>query len=72
MIAGMAEEGVIIIEFRQVGNSVKVSAMDSKTLTEVSIVGPADAGEEQLTQTVLRKLEYVLAKKQGPRSKGKG
>ncbi len=66
MIAAMAEDGDIIIEFRQLGNSVRVSAMDSKTLTEVSIVGPANAGEEQLKQTVLRKLEYVMAKKQGP------
>ncbi len=64
MIAGMAEDGDIIIEFRQLGNSVRVSAMDSRTLTEVSIVGPAKASEEELKRTVLRKLEYVMAKKQ--------
>ena len=52
----------MIIEFHRVGNSVKVSAMDTKTLTEVSIVGPANAGEEVLKRNVLRKLEYVLAK----------
>ena len=52
----------VIIEFHRVGNSVKVSAMDTKTLTEVSIVGPANAGEEVLKRNVLRKLEYVLAK----------
>ena len=62
----MAEAGDIIIEFRQVGKSVRVSAMDSKTLTEVSIVGPANATEEHLKQTVLRKLEYVMAKKHEP------
>ena len=55
----------IIIEFHRIGNSVKVSAMDPATLTEVSIVGPANAGEETLTRNVLRKLEFVLAKKQG-------
>ena len=54
----------IIIEFHQIGNSVKVSAMDPVTLTEVSIVGPANAGEEVLKRNVLRKLEFVLAKKQ--------
>lgn len=60
----MADNGDIIIEYRQLGNSVRVSAMDTKTLIEVTIVGPADAGEEALKQTVLRKLEYVMAKKQ--------
>lgn len=60
----MADNGDIIIEYRQLGNSVRVSAMDTKTLIEVTIVGPADVGEETLKQTVLRKLEYVMAKKQ--------
>ena len=52
----------IIIEFWRIGNSVKVSAMDPATLTEVSIVGPADAGEETLKRNVLRKLEHIMAK----------
>ena len=56
-------EQEVIIEFHRIGNSVKVSAMDTKTLTEVSIVGPANAGEEILKRNVLRKLDYVLAKK---------
>jgi len=54
----------IIIEFHRIGGSVKVSAMDPATLTEVSIVGPANAGEETLKRNVLRKLEFVLAKKE--------
>ncbi len=53
----------MIIEFRRIGASVKVSAIDPETLIEVSIVGPASAGEEELTRNVLKKLEYVLAKK---------
>ena len=53
----------IIIEFHRIGGAVKVSAMDPATLTEVSIVGPANAGEETLKRNVLRKLEFVLAKK---------
>lgn len=52
----------IIIEFHRIGGSVKVSAMDPATLTEVSIVGPANAGEEILKRNVLKKLEFVLAK----------
>ncbi len=52
----------MIIEFHRIGGSVKVSAMDPATLTEVTIVGPANAGEETLTRNVLKKLEFVLAK----------
>ena len=59
---GKPGEDDIIIEFRRIGGSVKVSAMDPKTLTEVSIVGPATASEDELTRTAVRKLEYVLAK----------
>ncbi|MCH7942918.1 MAG: hypothetical protein IIB67_06780 [Proteobacteria bacterium] len=55
----------IIIEFTRIGSSVKVSAMDPVSLTEVSIVGPANASEEILKHNVLRKLEYALAKNKG-------
>ena len=37
--------------------------MDAATLTEVSMVGPASASEAQLKQAVIKKLEYVMAKK---------
>ena len=53
----------IIIEFYPVGNAVKVSAMDAQSLTEVSIQGPLDAGEETLKHNALKRLEYVLRKK---------
>lgn len=53
----------IIIEFHPVGNLVKVSAMDVKTLTEISIQGPKSAGEETLKRNALKRLEYVLRKK---------
>lgn len=51
-----------IVEFHRVGNAVKVSAVDTATGVEVSIVGPAESGEETLKRTALRKLEYVLAR----------
>ena len=54
-----------LIEFTQVGNCVKVSAVDPQTLTEVSIVGPTSASREQLTRTVVKKLHYVLARGRG-------
>ncbi|HEY5084027.1 MAG TPA: hypothetical protein VII48_05875 [Rhizomicrobium sp.] len=46
------------------GNVVKATAIDSATGIEASIVGPAKAGREILSQAAMRKLEYVL-KKQG-------
>ena len=56
----------VIIEFHQVGDYVKVSAMDAATLTEISIVGDPSAGEAELTRIALRKLKYVLEKKDKP------
>lgn len=59
----MAQGNEVIIEFHRIGASVKVSAMDAATLTEVSMVDPASASEAQLKQAVIKKLEYVMAKK---------
>ncbi|MCK5284241.1 MAG: hypothetical protein KAJ86_01495 [Alphaproteobacteria bacterium] len=53
----------VIIEFYPVGQYVKVSAMDTKSLTEVSIQGPISADESVLKRNVLRRLEYVMKKK---------
>jgi hypothetical protein len=55
----------VIFEFYRVGNSVKVSAVDTETATEVSVVGPATASEATLKQNALRKLEFVLARRAG-------
>jgi hypothetical protein len=55
----------VIFEFYRVGNSVKVSAVDTETLTEVSVVGPATASEATLRNNALRKLEFVLARRAG-------
>lgn len=49
-----------IIEFYPVGHFVKVSAIDPVSTVEVSIVGDPRQGEEMLSRTALRKLEYVL------------
>lgn len=53
-----------IIEFWQVGNSVKVSAIDLVSLTEVSIVGSPKMSQDQLRNAAVQKLQYVLRKKQ--------
>lgn len=53
----------VIIEYYPVGNIMRVSAMDARTLTEISIQGPVSAGEEVLKRNALKRLEYVLRKK---------
>jgi len=55
----------VLIEIIQIGGSVKVSAIDPVTGTEVSIVGPPSAGEEMLTRNAINKLNYMLAKRRG-------
>jgi hypothetical protein len=56
-----ANLGEVIFEFRQIGASVKVSAIHVATDTEVSLVGAATAGEYALRMAATRKLIYVLA-----------
>lgn len=53
----------VIIEYHPLGNFVKVSAMDTQSLVEVSIQGPASANEELLKRNALKRLEYVMKKK---------
>ena len=53
-------------EFRTIGNSVKVTAIDAATGIEVSIVGPAAASEALLRANARRKLEAALRKASGP------
>ena len=53
----------VIFEFRPVGDLVRVSAMDTQSLTEIVVQCPAGAGEAVFRQTALRRLEYVLKKK---------
>ena len=58
----------VLLEFHQIGSVVKVSAIDPVTLTEVSISGPASAGEQALRQAAIKKLRYVLARRKGERA----
>ncbi len=61
----MAINGEVLFEFRRIGNSVKVVAFHCESLIEVSVIGPATASEAHLKLLSVRKLNYVLAKKQG-------
>ena len=53
----------VIFEFRQVGNIMRVSAMDTATLVEIAIQCPLNAGENAFKKNALMRLEYVLRKK---------
>ena len=59
-----AGSGEVLIEFKRVGNYLKVTALHAPTLTEVSVMGPAVGSKELLKRTALAKLDYVL--KRGP------
>ncbi len=56
-------EREVLLEFRQVGDYVRVAAIDPETNIEVTIVGDPSAGEAELTRVALRKLDYVLTKR---------
>lgn len=51
-----------IVEYYQLGNSVKVTAFDPRTLTEVSIIGVPGLSRDALARNAIRKLEYMMAK----------
>jgi hypothetical protein len=53
----------IFVEFVVMGNTVKVTAIDSETGLEASIVGPANAPRGALADAARRKLEYLEKKK---------
>ena len=53
----------VLVEFQQIGNAVKVTAMDTKSMVEVSVMGPDTAGEGTLNRNVINNLNYVLLKK---------
>jgi hypothetical protein len=57
----MAKE--IFVEFIQMGNTVKATAIDPDTGREASIVGPASAPRAILAENARRKLDYVKNKK---------
>jgi hypothetical protein len=53
----------VLVEFIVQGAVVKTTAIDSKTGTEASIVGPTNAPRAALQAAAIRKLDYVLKRK---------
>jgi len=54
----------VLFEFQTVGRSARVVAVDPVTNTEIVMVGDPSYGEETLKRLAIRKLAFVIAKKQ--------
>lgn len=52
----------ILFEYVRQGQYVKVTAIETETMTEVCAVVPANLPEEQMKIHALKKLQYVLNK----------
>jgi hypothetical protein len=52
----------VLFEFRRIGASVRVAAIDPRTNTEVVVVGSATMSEALLKEMARRKLAYVLSR----------
>jgi hypothetical protein len=53
----------IIIECAQFGNSVRVTAIDAESGTEVTFQAPLSASKLEMERTAVNKLNYVMKKK---------
>ena len=51
------DEREVYFEFVKLGNAVKITAVDSLTAVEVSVMGPANAAQSDLERVALRKLK---------------
>lgn len=60
----------VLFELHRVGSYVRVSAIDARTNTEITIVGDPKVGERNLKQAAMRKLKYVIAKNANERDDG--
>jgi hypothetical protein len=61
-MAEILKDREVIFEFRPVGNIMRVTAMDTETMTEIAIQCPVSAGEAVFKANALKRLEFVLRK----------
>lgn len=54
----------ILFEYVKQGKFIKVTAIEPKTRTEVCVVVPIGLSEQQMQIQALKKLQYVLKKKE--------
>ncbi|PPR70164.1 MAG: hypothetical protein CFH02_00196 [Alphaproteobacteria bacterium MarineAlpha3_Bin1] len=60
----------VLFEWRRVGKSLRVTAIDSITGTAFVMVAPAKATRKEIKQFAAMKLAYVLSKTQGGKVDG--
>lgn len=54
-------EREVLFEFTQIGQQMRVSAIDVKTMTEVIVIAPATASRYQMQSLAAAKLNRKLA-----------
>lgn len=59
---GIGGKSEFYLEFIVQGGFTKVTAIDSASGTEASVMGPAGASRDALADAAVRKLNYVLKK----------
>ena len=59
----------VLFEMQQIGNSVRVAAVDPRTNTEVIVIGSPAMSPYSLKINAIRKLRYVIAKKQAEQAR---
>lgn len=52
----------ILFEYVVMGNSVRVTAIDSETKTEAVVITPIGLSEQQMQKMAMDKLNYILHK----------
>lgn len=67
-----ARPGEIYVEFQQIGNAVRVAAVDAVTGDEVVIMGPKNAPQRELERVAVQKLRAQMAKAQAARKSSRG
>jgi hypothetical protein len=65
-------DGEVYFEFVQVGQQMRVAAIDATTGTEVIVITPVSASKLQMQQVALAKLRKKLAESRPPPSTGSG
>jgi hypothetical protein len=53
----------VLFEFHRIGNTLRVSAIDPLSNTEVTIVASAQCGDYAMKRIALRKLAHVLGQR---------
>lgn len=62
VVRALGPRGEAYIEYKQVGQTMKVTAIDAETGVEVVIMGPVSASRNDLQRVAVRKLKVQIDK----------